>query len=116
MTNLKKFPQGVPEISRSREWDGREVTVTLTLCPLTTKIYSKSNQFILESTPTLVPNLKKFPRGVPEKSCSQEWIGRTFRPRLSPVRRHKKSKRGGVRSLHFEVQFLSSVRKEIKRI
>ncbi len=32
---VMKFPPGNPEISRSQEWDGREVTVTLTfkLCP-----------------------------------------------------------------------------------
>ena len=42
--------------------------------PVTSDLWpSKSNQFILESYWTFAPNLKTFPRGVPEISCSQGW-------------------------------------------
>ncbi len=36
-----------------------------------------NNQFILESKWTFVPNLKKFPQGVPEISRSRKWDGWT---------------------------------------
>lgn len=54
-----------------------------------------SNQFILQSEWTFVPNVKKFPRGVPEISCSQQckgWTGtcgQTEKSKTSPTRRHK---------------------------
>lgn len=58
--DLKKFPQGIHDISVHKHW--MKVTMTLT-----------SNQLFTDSNCKFVPNLSKFPLNVLYKSHSEVW-------------------------------------------
>ena len=73
--NLNGIPVGLPEISHSQGqkhvlWDHSDVN----LWPLASKIKSLHRPICTDKI--IVPNLKKFPHGVLEISCSKEWDGR----------------------------------------
>lgn len=58
---------------------------------------AKSNQCILESKWTFVPNLKKFPQGIPDILHSWEWGKRMNNPKKHNASGHSRRQRGGIK-------------------